>query len=94
MAIRGDTTGAERHYLLDMLSAGGDALEIGCGDGRLTRVYAGLARRVVGIDPRVESLRLALQSGNAKNARFVQASGTALPFRAASFDQAIFALSL
>ena len=41
MAIRGDTTGQERAYLLDMLPPDiGSVLEIGCGDGRLTRKYA------------------------------------------------------
>ena len=51
MAIRGDTSGLEKSYLLDML--GGDVgcvLEIGCGDGRLTAKYASLAAEVVGID--------------------------------------------
>ena len=51
MAIRGDSAGLEKHYLLDML--GGDAgriLEIGCGDGRLTRKYVETAMQAVGID--------------------------------------------
>ena len=94
MAIRGDATGAERHYLLDMLGAGGDIMEIGCGDGRLTRKYAALARRAVGIDPRLDSLLQAKPSDFNNPACFIHASGTALPFRAASFDQALFALSL
>ncbi len=94
MAIRGDTTGAESNFLLDMLAADADILEIGCGDGRLTRKYAGLARSVTGIDLGQAGLREARQAGSGRNLSFACASGAALPFQAASFDQALFALSL
>ena len=94
MAIRGDTSGQEKSYLLDML--GGDVgcvLEIGCGDGRLTRKYAGLASQVVGID-----LPSALPRGGferiPKSVHAAAASGVDLPFPASRFDQVIFAHSL
>lgn len=94
MAMRGDTTGAERNFLRDMLSVGADILEIGCGDGRLTRQYAGLARSVTGIDPGEAGLRDARLAVLNSNMRLARASGDGLPFQAASFDQALFALSL
>ena len=34
-------------------------LEVGCGDGRLTWLYASRARSVLGIDPEEESIALA-----------------------------------
>ena len=93
MAIRGDTSGLEKSYLLDML--GGDigcVLEIGCGDGRLTAKYASLAAEVVGID-----LPEALPDGGLaafpNQMRVAAASAVALPFGPAHFDTAIFSLS-
>ena len=93
MAIRGDSNGLERAYLLDMLPREiGRVLEIGCGDGRLTRKYAEKAAGVVGID-----LPSGLSRGSASDVADVMelaaASGVALPFHAESFDQAIFSLS-
>ena len=94
MAIRGDTTGAERDFLLDMLADHAAILEIGCGDGRLTRHIARSARHVTGIDPGADGLRNARQATRGLHASLACASGAGLPFRAASFDQALFALSL
>lgn len=93
MTIRNDSAVLERDYLLDMLAgAGGCVLEIGCGAGRLTRKYAKLAARVVGID-----LPAALPRAGAEplgeSVSLAAASGARLPFKARSFDQAIFALS-
>ena len=93
MTIRNDSAGLERHYLLDMLAGGGDCvLEIGCGDGRLTRKYAEWALRVVGID-----LPAALPRAGAEplgeSVSLAAASGARLPFAPRCFDQAIFALS-
>src|SRR5712692_1716100 len=39
--------------------AGKDILEIGCGDGRITFSYAGMARKIVAIDPLPESIKIA-----------------------------------
>ncbi len=93
MTIRHDSAGLERHYLLDMLAgAGGCVLEIGCGEGRLTRKYAELAARVVGID-----LPAALPRAGAESlgecVSLAAASGARLPFASRCFDLAIFALS-
>ena len=93
MAIRSDTAGNEKSYLLDMLAGeGGCILEVGCGDGRLTRKYADLAARVVGIDlpsalPRAGSEPLP------ESVSLAAASGVHLPFPAGHFDEVIFALS-
>ncbi len=93
MAIRGDTSGLEKSYLLDML--GGDVgcvLEIGCGDGRLTAKYASLAAEVVGIDL-PGSLPANGLAAFPNPVRVAAASAVALPFRQAHFDTAIFSLS-
>ncbi len=93
MAIRNDTAGNEKSYLLDMLAgAVGEVLEIGCGDGRLTRKYAGRAARVFGVDlpgtlPRTGSATLP------DSVHLAAASGVQLPLPACRFDHVIFALS-
>lgn len=79
--------------MLDML--GGDvgcALEIGCGQGRLTAKYAALAT-VVGIDL-PESLPAAGRRAFPERAEVAAASAVALPFPPEQFDAAIFSLSL
>ena len=92
MGIRSDTAGHERSYLLDMLPAQtGRALEIGCGDGRLTRKYAHIARQVIGID--LESALPSDKPADIPGYRCLAASGARLPFAKSSFDGAIFALS-
>lgn len=93
MAMRSDVSGLEKHYLLDMLAGdGGCILEIGCGDGRLTRKYAGLAARVLGID-----LPATLPRAGAEplptRVSLAAASGVRLPFPAYRFDNVIFSLS-
>ena len=94
MAIRSDTAGNELSYLLDMLGGeGGRILEVGCGDGRLTRKYADRAARIFGVDlpstlPRAGSERLPA------SVHLAAASGVQLPFPAGRFDHVIFALSL
>jgi len=93
MAIRSDAAGNELSYLLDMLAGDlGCLLEVGCGDGRLTRKYADRAARVFGVD-----LPLTLpRAGSAPlpdSVNLAAASGVQLPFPAGRFDHVIFALS-
>lgn len=93
MAIRSDTAGNEKAYLRDMLSAdAGTVLEVGCGDGRLTRKYADLPRRIVGVD-----LPTTLPHSDAaplpESVSMAAASGVHLPFPACRFDHVIFSLS-
>lgn len=93
MAIRSDSAGLEKSYLLDMLADdAGCVLEIGCGDGRLTRKYADCVTRVIGIDlpatlPREDSDQLPV------SVSIAAASGVHLPFPARRFDAAVFTLS-
>jgi len=42
--------------------SGQRVLEIGCGDGRLTWLFAAQAARVVGIDPKPDDIALAIQN--------------------------------
>ena len=91
MAARSDMAGIERRYLLDMLALGdGRILEIGCGDGRLTRDYAAGAAAVVGIDVAADDVRAGREGRLAGTVDFLVASGVDLPFCAGSFDQVIF----
>jgi 2-polyprenyl-3-methyl-5-hydroxy-6-metoxy-1,4-benzoquinol methylase len=47
-----DPEGVETRAIRDLIDfADKDVLEIGCGDGRMTRRYADLARSVLAIDP-------------------------------------------
>ncbi len=91
-----DPEGAElSHLLAACLLPAQSVLEIGCGAGQLTWQYAGLPRRVVGIDPAMSELRLARShAAPAPQASFIQAMGEALPFPSQTFDVALFASSL
>ncbi len=67
-------------------------LEIGCGNGRVTREYAGVPRQTVGVEPACEPLRQARKAIPA--AYCVCATGMELCFAPGSFDIALFTLSL
>jgi len=73
-------------------------IEIGCGDGRLTRKYANQTRSALAID--VDRLSVvaarALLPGMrlASRVDIAQAAAESLPARRESFDLAIFAWSL
>jgi ubiquinone/menaquinone biosynthesis C-methylase UbiE len=72
-------------------------LEVGCGEGRLTWQYASAARRVSGIDPDLDALRVARADCPAAlrdKVTFTGASARSLPFPRESFDLAILAWSL
>jgi 2-polyprenyl-3-methyl-5-hydroxy-6-metoxy-1,4-benzoquinol methylase len=52
MTIRSDPENNEIRALFELVDfSGKHVLEIGCGDGRLTRRYAAAAAHVTGIDP-------------------------------------------
>ncbi|MCY3867729.1 MAG: class I SAM-dependent methyltransferase [Chloroflexi bacterium] len=93
MAIRSDAAGNECSYLLDMLADEvGCVLEIGCGDGRLTRKYADRTARVFGVDLPATMPRAASKP-MPDSVHMAAASGVHLPFPACRFDHVIFALS-
>ncbi|MGH2452625.1 MAG: class I SAM-dependent methyltransferase [bacterium] len=76
---------------------GARILEIGCGDGRLTRRIAGVARAVEAIDPDAEAIaraRRLLPARHKEKVRFRVGSGERLPFGGGSFPVAICAWSL
>lgn len=67
-------------------------LEIGCGSGRVTTMYANDAWQVIGVEPEIEAVYKAAQA--VPDASFICASGMNLPFAANSFDVVLFTLSL
>lgn len=68
-----------------------DVLEIGCGDGRLTALFADITQSLVAIDPDVE--RLAQAEARIPGVDFKVGSGEHLEFADESFDVIIFTLS-
>lgn len=72
-------------------------LEVGCGSGRLTWLYANSAVSVVTIDPDGEKVAELISSRPRASAETVvpaQASAESLPFHKDNFDLAILAWSL
>ena len=69
-------------------------LEVGCGQGRITRDLARHARRVVAIDPDEGALQKARARINAENAAFLRCRGESLSFPEGCFDLVIYSLSL
>lgn len=67
-------------------------LEVGCGAGRVTAMYAAEARLAVGLDPDLGAAGLAART--VPEACFLCASGMAPPFRESCFDIVLFSLSL
>jgi SAM-dependent methyltransferase len=67
-------------------------LDVGCGEGQISRLAAGLSgvERVVGIDPTVSQLALAARRGG--GVALARSSAAELPFPPNSFDAAIACL--
>ena len=94
-AVR-DPQGAEARALVAALALlGRRVLEIGCGSGQLTWQYAGLPRRVVGIDPDAAGLRQAKidRPSPVENVFMLQGVAEALPFPPRVFDVVLFSSS-
>jgi len=74
-----------------------DVLEIGCGDGRVSKKYWNEPRRLVGIDPEqdaLESARKSLPESLAKRTTFLVGSAEKLEFEDRAFDIVFFTWSL
>ena len=97
--IEGFTEGADPEYVEQILPLAADelagatrVLDIGCGDGQITRLAAGLGdvQLAVGLDPTWNQVRVAAARAGATG--FVRAAADALPFAAGSFDAAVACL--
>lgn len=96
--VRRDPERVEVDRLLRTVPISGNRiLDVGCGDGRLTRRIAGTAAWVVGADPDLERIGHAVRLTPLRSRstmRFVVADAERLPFPASSFPVAILSWSL
>jgi ubiquinone/menaquinone biosynthesis C-methylase UbiE len=98
MGVVIDPEGVETRILREMVDLNGaDVIEMGCGDGRLTRRYARRARSVLGIDPNEEAIARARAATPPRLREAVtfqvgNAASVALP--AGAFDVGILSWSL
>jgi SAM-dependent methyltransferase len=74
-----------RHAFFALVPPPGRAtLEVGCGEGRVSRDLAARGHRVTGVDITRALARLAAEAG--AGPRYIVGDGAALPLRAAAFD--------
>jgi SAM-dependent methyltransferase len=77
-------------YLLDEVAARDQVLDIGCGNGQLTRLAAGRAAGATGVDLSEPMLGTArARSAGVENVSFVRGDVQVHPFEAGKFDVAI-----
>ena len=97
--IDGFTEGADPEYAEQILPLAAEelagaarVLDVGCGDGQITRLAAGLdsVALAVGIDPTWNQIRVAAERAHASG--FARAGADRLPFPAASFDAVVACL--
>lgn len=97
MTVKIDPLGCETKTLLEIVDfTDKRVLEIGVGEGRLTKRYAKDTALTVGIEPKLKEVRTAnidCRRVLGKPISFIQASALALPFRHKTFDIAILAWS-
>jgi SAM-dependent methyltransferase len=92
--VQRDPEKTEARLIRKCLSAvAGIALEIGCGNGRLTAELAQVAANLIAADPYVNELRSARRHVEMP-VDFVAAFGESLPIAANGIDTVVFTLSL
>ncbi len=98
MTMREDPEGLQLQTVLGhTVFQGKEVLEVGCGDGRLTFGFGGMAKRVVAIDPIAGDIKKATR--NTPKAlvsvlNFLTGTGEKLPFLDESYDEVFFTWSL
>ena len=80
------------HFFELVPGPGARTVEVGCGEGRVSRDLAARGHRVVGVDASPTLIRMAHLAG--EKIDYVQCDAGALPFRDSSFDLAVFYNSL
>ena len=80
------------HFFELVPGPGARTIEVGCGEGRVSRDLAARGHRVVGVDASPTLIRMAHLAG--EKIDYVQCDAGALPFRDSSFDLAVFYNSL
>ena len=101
LRVRGVRFDPERAEVRTLLRSaplrGARLLEVGCGDGRLTRRIIGAARHVVGIDPDRDQIARAREFASRllrRRVRYEVGSAESLPFGPRSIDVVLFSWSL
>ena len=86
---------ARRRYLAlanELIPAGADVLDLGCGAGIPMTATLAVGRSVTGVD--ISSAQIALARANVPSASFIQADLTTLAFPSRSFDAVVAFYSL
>ncbi len=95
--IEGFTDGADPEYTEQILPLAASelagarrVLDVGCGDGQISRLVAPSSDFVVGVDPTWNQIAVAAQRGGGPH--FVRSGAAALPFADATFDAVVACL--
>ncbi|RIK28570.1 MAG: hypothetical protein DCC56_15695 [Anaerolineae bacterium] len=98
MTVQKDAAGSEKKFLRQFADFQDQrVLEVGCGEGRLTRHYAHASSLTIGLDSDPDALRVALIESpheSKHKSAFINAQAEHLPFSKNKFDIAILAWSL